>query len=141
MCVRVDKNGQPVIAGKDEGVSTVLSIREENGSGLLLGTVDWCLFCLTTLCLVSLRHRLQTFSFYTEVSLLDVIKSEWKHLGPRGFLFPGALATFLFRYLEHAWPQVLRSLYNRTTRHFIWPVRSATRRKQLRLAMDVLEQV
>ena len=138
VCVRVDKNGLPVIAGEKIDRLRVNEIRKENSCGLLLGTADWCFFCLTNLCLVGLRHRLQTFSFYTDVSLMDIIKVEWKHLD---LLFPGAVATFLFRYLEHARSQRLRSLYNRLTRQYIWPVRSTTCRKRLRMAMDVSEQV
>ena len=141
VCVRVDRNGLPVVAGARKVKSPIYNIRQENHCGLLLGTADWCLFCLASLSLVSLRHRLQSFSFYNELSLSYIIKTEWNYLGPRGFLFPGALATFLFRYLEHARPQVIRSLYNRFTRRFIWPVRSGTHRKQLRVVMDVLEQV
>ena len=138
VCVRVDKNGLPVIASTKMDRPRVNEIRKENSCGLLLGTADWCFFCLTNLCLVALRHRLQALSFYTDVSFTDIISVECKYLD---LLFPGALATFLFRYLEHARSQRLRTLYNRLTRQYIWPVRSATRRNRLRMAMDVLEQV
>ena len=141
VCVRVDKAGQPVIDGKRNDTSAVQTIREENSLGLLLDTADWCAFCLAELSLVSLRHRLQTFSFYNNASLLEIMKTEWKHLGPRGFLLPGALATCIFRWAEYDRPRRLRNLYNRITRHFIWPIDSRSRRKQLKIAIDIMERL
>lgn len=139
VCVHVDENGQPVTATPHLVRPTASEVRQENNCGVFVGAIDRDFFWLTALALVGLRQRLQTFRFYTEVSLLDIIKVEWKHLGLRNLLLPGGLATAWFEYIEQSRRKTLRRIFNGLTRRQIFLTHSPTPKRLLKMAIDVLE--
>ena len=62
VCVRVDKNGQPITNSKEDDPELSPALQatlKENDYGLFLATADWALFYLADLCLLDLRQRLQ----------------------------------------------------------------------------------
>ena len=142
VCVRVDKNGQPVLLQPHLVRPTVSEIRKENDWGRLLGAIDREFFWLTTLCLVGLRQRMQTFSYYTEVSLLDVLKVERKHVGLYNLLLPGALATAwlrYLRYLERSRRKILRRVFDGVTLRLAFSTDASMQKRLLGIVIDIVE--
>ncbi|MCJ1464363.1 hypothetical protein MMC07_002976 [Pseudocyphellaria aurata] len=123
----------------------VKAVRRENEIGLLIAAADLGLFCLANSCLLGLRHRMQVGEkvprFYTGVPVVEILKIDWKHLGPSQFLFGGTPASLAFLILDLGRNYLIRSLYNGFTRRVIWKVRSRKRRHQIRWIMDITENI
>ncbi|MCJ1261404.1 hypothetical protein MMC22_001268 [Lobaria immixta] len=142
----VDENGHEIrsqlkIRRHAIDKAKVTDVRRENEIGLLIAAADLGLFCLANACLLGLRHRMQAFRFYTGVPVLEILKTEWKHLGPSQFLFSGVPASLAFLVLDFGRNYLIRSLYNGFTRGVVWKVRSRKRRHQIRWIMDVIENI
>ena len=73
--------------------------------------------------------------------VLDILQTEWEHLGPLQFLLGGAPASLAYLVLDLGRHYLIRSLYNGFTRRVVWNVSSRKRRHQIRWIMDVVENM
>ncbi|MCJ1253134.1 hypothetical protein MMC24_000941 [Lignoscripta atroalba] len=127
VCVNVDRNGRLLaasssrLAGNSMETFKILSIKHENGIGLCLSAVDLVMFFFATVSTLGLKNRLQTFSLYSGISLVQICRVEWKYFGALKYIFAGAPAILLYSFLEHSRLSFLEAVSNTLTRWFVRP--------------------